>query len=432
MYKKTILSIAILFLSCWFLLSGCSLIKNNVIDGTYFAFIDDSCNENDYIRIEGENWYDSNGLCGRLEKNGNSIVAYLSKNGIEEQYWYGTVIGTEIRYTYNGETYYSKYKNIDFIVSSDVSIDPSNTNTNPNNSDNSKKENNNMLPLKEYSRINNVITFGEYPKSQVREESMISILNSKIDNLLSTSNKYGWTAYEYYLNGQKSEYMWYMDIVYNDSKYRGVYFTKHRPQSCLESNKTLYSVQKKNGYSINTVYWFKYEPLQWGVLKESNGNAILLANQVLDAQQFYHSLEERFVDGETVYPNNYAESDLRKWLNNDFYKTAFSERQKQIIMLTEIDNNFPNNVHSCKNTRDKVFILRDTEISTYLFGFLQTNRVFTDYSLCQGAFYHQFYLETGSSRWWKRTPHREYHNLVGGQGVYDSSIGVLPAITIEL
>ena len=410
MYKKTILSIAILFLSCWFLLSGCSLIKNNVIDGTYFAFIDDSCNENDYIRIEGENWYDSNGLCGRLEKNGNNIVAYLSKNGIEEQYWYGTVIGAEIRYTYNGGTYYSKYKNIDFIVSSDVPIDPSNTNTNPNNSDNSKKENNNMLPLNEYSRINNVITFGEYPKSQVREESMISILNSKIDNLPSTSNKYEWTAYEYYLNGQKSEYMWYMDIVYNNSKYRGVYFTKHRPQSCLESNKTLYSVQKKNGYSINTVYWFKHEPLQWCVLKESNGNATLLANQVLDAQQFYHSLEEeRFVDGKTVYPNNYAESDLRKWLNNDFYKTAFSERQKQIIMLTEIDNNFPNNVHSCKNTRDKVFILRDTEISTYLFGLFQTNRVFTDYSLCQGAFYHQSYLETGSSRWWNRTPDREYH-----------------------
>lgn len=58
---------------------------------------------------------------------------------------------------------------------------------------------------------------------------------------------------------------------------------------------------------------------------------------ILDSQEYYITHNRvRNIGRKTVYPNNYAESTVRKWLNETFYNTAFSELQKQIILTTTV------------------------------------------------------------------------------------------------
>ena len=62
----------------------------------------------------------------------------------------------------------------------------------------------------------------------------------------------------------------------------------------------------------------------------------------------------------TIYKANYEESDIRTWLNNDFYNTAFS-LNNTYIHTTEVDNSASttdsnNNNNCCNNTFDNVYL----------------------------------------------------------------------------
>lgn len=59
-------------------------------------------------------------------------------------------------------------------------------------------------------------------------------------------------------------------------------------------------------------------------------------------------------------------SDIRAWLNNEFFNNVFSDFEKQIILETENVN--PKNIFGtlgCKNTKDKVFLLSVDEEKKY-------------------------------------------------------------------
>ena len=58
--------------------------------------------------------------------------------------------------------------------------------------------------------------------------------------------------------------MWYIDLEYNGEKYRGVYFNSYRLNQTTITNVSpvsSYTYQDDAGYSLNTAYWFKYEPI---------------------------------------------------------------------------------------------------------------------------------------------------------------------------
>ena len=61
-------------------------------------------------------------------------------------------------------------------------------------------------------------------------------------------------------------------------------------------------------------YDFKDEPIKWRVLKEAEGTYQVLTESVLDS----HSYDDSIC--------NYKESDIREWLNDDFYNNAFSDK----------------------------------------------------------------------------------------------------------
>ncbi len=294
------------------------------------------------------------------------------------------------------------------------------------------------------------VTFGTYPQSKVEDTALQSMLNAEIQNKLpSSDNANGWTDYGYYIEGEVQSYMWYVDVNYQKDKYRGVYFTSYRPYKTSYSSNAENTYQFDNGYNTNTVYWFKWETITWRIFNNDGGKALIMSDLIIDSQQYYHEDSgTRTIGGKTVYPNNYKESDIRKWLNTDFYNAAFDELSKKFIIQTEVDNSASttgssNNQYACENTLDNVFLLSYKEATNSSYGLNSSTRQLktTDYAQCQGA-----YTATGSYKgcgwWWLRSPdstysYRAYSVGDGGDVGYvyyvsHTDRGVVPALNITI
>lgn len=292
------------------------------------------------------------------------------------------------------------------------------------------------------------ILFGSYPQTRVADGTITAALNGMRGTLPTSSNSYDWTSYGYYISGDVTNFMWYIDLEYSGGKYRGVYFTSYRPYYPTNSSSSSNSYQDDNGYSTGTVYWFKYEPIKWRILTESDGKAMILSELMLDSQQYdYESGKETYGN------NNYAESTIRRWLNDTFYNTAFGELQQAIIETTEVDNSvystgYSSNRYACENTFDKVFLLSYMEVVNSSYGFSTSSsssstrqKQGSDYCKAQGSWTSTTSGYVGNGYWWLRSPDdfNSYNarlvfvdGLLGGSDVYSTLYGVVPALVISL
>ncbi len=287
-----------------------------------------------------------------------------------------------------------------------------------------------------YTRSGSTIYFGEYPQTRVTDGTITAALNGMRGTLPTSLNSRDWTSYGYYIYGDVTNFMWYIDLEYSGEKYRGVYFTSYRPDYTISPSPISYS-QDNNGYSTGTVYWFKWEPIKWRILTESDGKAMILSELMLDSQQYDY-------DYDGSYSNNYANSTIRRWLNDTFYNTAFGDTQQAIIETTEVDNSvystgYSSNPSTSENTFDKVFLLSYREANNSSYGMTSTTRhkQGSDYCKAQGSLTDS----NGNGNWWLRSPYIYYRNnasfvnfdgIPGSNGVYDTTYGVVPALWINL
>ena len=300
----------------------------------------------------------------------------------------------------------------------------------------------------------NKLYFGRYPQKKVEDNALISKLNTLAGALPKPSKLGNWKDYGYYIKKKKSSYMYYIDIdIDNDGiyDYRGVCFIKYRPSSTIDSSSSKKAHQNFNGYNIHTLYWFKYEPIKWNILKEENGKTLIISDLILDSQDYYNSRDSRTgatdyqgnTTTNTVHPNNYMYSNIRNWLNTTFYDTSFNDLEKEIIETTLIDNRASTTSSStdeyiCDNTNDKLFLLSYAEANSYYTNDILRQTQGTDYAKCQGLWVN---ASNGNSSWWLRSPddfidyYASYVNNVGGMidfNVYNTYLGVRAACWIKL
>ena len=115
--------------------------------------------------------------------------------------------------------------------------------------------------------------------------------------------------------------------------------------------------------SPSTMYFGRYiqsdksgakpEAIEWLVLKQDGNKCLLLSKDIL----FYspYDDENEFVD--------WADCDLRKKLNNDFFLTAFSAEEQENILLTTLSGYTDHfDSKAAKTTSDYVFILSRDEL----------------------------------------------------------------------
>ena len=299
-----------------------------------------------------------------------------------------------------------------------------------------------------YQRNENTVIFGSYPQSELTNVSIKARLNDMVGKAPSSMNPNGWSAFDYKDINSKN-FMWYTDVEYNGEKYRAVYFTSYLSVLPGYEQKESNSNIDDNGYKLNTVYWFKYEPISWTIINDNNssGALFLLSDLIIDSQQYNSDVKSKKVNGETIYANNYAESKIRAWLNDNFYNTAFSSQQKTIIRNTTVNNNaqgtgIADNSFACTNTTDKIFLLSYDEANRVELDVLK--KKVTDYAKIQGISAALSAISSssqyGRGTWWLRSsfPEKTKARAIGFEGtpttnkpVNYTELGVVPALKIK-
>ena len=101
------------------------------------------------------------------------------------------------------------------------------------------------------------------------------------------------------------------------------------------------------------------ELLEWEILDQDkkNGTALLLSRYVISNKEYTDGSDKTM----------WEKSPIRKWLNEDFYETAFSDKEKNLIQKTVINNNDSSeyNGKMGNDTIDRLFILSPYEYYKY-------------------------------------------------------------------
>lgn len=102
-------------------------------------------------------------------------------------------------------------------------------------------------------------------------------------------------------------------------------------------------------------------PIEWGVVDKNDKAVLLISKKAVDCRKFCES-EESEVRNSCTWIN----SDIRSWLNDDFYKNSFSHQEKAYILQTKLDNNsYSIEADDAKSTYDYVFLLNIPEAEKY-------------------------------------------------------------------
>ena len=265
----------------------------------------------------------------------------------------------------------------------------------------------------ELNSENNTITYGIYPQTNVNDNDLILVLET-----IESPESNGWYLCE------------------------GEYYAKASATSVYGPF--------DNGVSpkAETTYWFKCEPITWKSLSNNNGKYYILSSILLDAHR-YNEYYSGSKDGH--YANNYMYSEIRSWLNEDFYNSAFA-LNNSYIQTTIVDNSIStaapesSSYEICLNTNDKVFLPSYQDYINSSYGFSSstssTNTRYcrtTDWARIRGAYFsmEQSYCYNGT--YWTRSPLYGNVCIIGKDGsnnqctgVDNSIYSVRPAITLHI
>ncbi|MBQ9552132.1 MAG: Ig-like domain repeat protein, partial [Clostridia bacterium] len=189
----------------------------------------------------------------------------------------------------------------------------------------------------------------------------------------------------------------------------------------------------------------------WKVLDPDSG--LVLCTGAIDAQAYHNYIiydrynDEYWGDADPVQKyraNDYAHSDIRAWLNEEFINTAFSTAQQENIKVSELDNSRANSgsdTYVYASTSDKIFFLSYSDVTAYGFDSDRNAQdearrmAPSDYAKCQGIWENT----TKTSFWWLRAPNSSgsvhtvnpYGMLAGNSLPCSTSVGVVPALRMQ-
>ncbi|MBR3643434.1 MAG: hypothetical protein IKN57_08010 [Parasporobacterium sp.] len=168
------------------------------------------------------------------------------------------------------------------------------------------------------------------------------------------------------------------------------------------------------------------EEIEWLVIDKDPDRALVISEYGLDARAY------------NLDTYTWAECSLRTWLNEEFYRSAFTEEEQGLISLTHLVNedNPDFGTYGGRDTDDNVFLLSFEEVLEY----------FTDEDIAcyatQAARDNGCYVDEELDNmcpWWIRTPGKPGYAafllwdipFMEGMGVYFNSITVRPAMYIR-
>lgn len=237
-------------------------------------------------------------------------------------------------------------------------------------------------------KVGSVIEYGNYPQTEVKDEALLAELNS-LDIEWKTKKAYRFVARD---TPEEIDTVKYADVTYNGSKYRVV-------KNCGDESSNLWNkdrrVAAEYGYTTGP-YWFKYEPIKWRVLDPETGYVVSV--KAIDGRFFNVTPKEN-----NLPRNDYATSDVRAWLNEDFYNTAFTASQRANVKLTHNENKadqrsidyYGSSKLAREATDDYVYLPSWYDLTNKAYGYDSSSSAYdparkddiaTDYARSQGIF----------------------------------------------
>lgn len=136
------------------------------------------------------------------------------------------------------------------------------------------------------------------------------------------------------------------------------------------------------------------EPIEWLVLTEEEGRMLLISRYGLDGMPYHSSFAE------ITWKNCW----LRQWLNGEFYETAFTDAEQEVI--EEVINRTPANPEAGTDggddTADSVFLLSLDEVFRYFPSVKSRTCKATDFA--KGKDVLVDWVNEDNSFWWLRSP----------------------------
>lgn len=165
----------------------------------------------------------------------------------------------------------------------------------------------------------------------------------------------------------------------------------------------------------------RFGALNWLVLEERDGKALLLCERLVDFRPYRYSDEEN---------KSWCESGVRDWLNGRFYDGTFTDEEMARIVETNVVNNDNPwfGVNGGKDTVDNVFLLSIEEVVRYFgdSGNLSNHTdkdvwvLYDDYNDNRLA---QYIDGDVNAWWWLRSPGMNY--------LYSASVSIDGSINLS-
>ena len=199
--------------------------------------------------------------------------------------------------------------------------------------------------------------YGRYPQEIVSNKDTIDILNTLTDSDLNSDGYF----------------------TVNDVEYKKVVGKPFIENELYFTNNTLIRKDK--------VYYFIVKPIKWRVIEANDNKKVAITDQILDVTEYPKYItknQDAQVPTKEITSIKYNESNLREFLNNDFYNLAFSkEEKKPITTKVEVANISGENP---EYVEDKVWIPSYAEINLKTFQSDDDRYAFaTDYAKAVGV-----------------------------------------------
>ena len=283
-----------------------------------------------------------------------------------------------------------------------------------------------IIPQLKYNKAMNLLESGDY-------DSAYALLEEISDNETIASSKYDRAIKCIDSGDYESAYILLKDISYKDSKEKCANIkTKYNRilmRKAAVGNKITFGTYEQDNDTSNGA-----EDIEWLVLAKENNKILVISDKALDCQR-YNAIHKEIT---------WEQCSLRKWLNDSFLNTAFSEEERALIQSTTVsaDKNPQYQYRNPGNaTTDKVFLLSINEVHKYFSDINARECSPTAYAKAQGA-RTSTYNGVDTCAWWLRSPGSEQSfatsiddlGWVNSRGYSVSSFvfSVRPALWIDL
>ena len=158
---------------------------------------------------------------------------------------------------------------------------------------------------------------GDYAKSQINKDLFTQKMNEKkeeLQALLDDNPEKRWNQ----------KYLEMQEMIERISK-----------ESIIEEKDISHTCTNIANYGLlnvgDTFDFGRYngKPIKWKILKKGDDSIYVISTEKICKKQFNDEL--------SIYANNWIGSDIRKWLNIEFYQSAFSANEKVKIGTVESD-----------------------------------------------------------------------------------------------